>query len=115
MNDLLTNLGTLCAVVGAISGWTFVLRYRRDNWRRYETGRHLMRFTFGLTVILSYVVVRSALAFVGQPPWLVVVDRVARLLIFAWVAYQLTFRARMLLRFQSDPVHPDRTHEEHRA
>lgn len=90
-------IGTIGAVVGMIAGWTFVLSYRHDPWHKYPAGVHLMRFTAGLTCILSYVVVYALVAMIVPPnPWLDFVVVCARSSIFCWVAYQLVIRDQLL-------------------
>lgn len=101
LTNVIFYAGTLAAVVGMVSAWRFVLAYRHDDWRRYEAGRHLMHFTAGLAVILTYVVgyqVFAVLVLHGPPVPLFA--GVSRLVIFGWVAWQLTARERMLRRYE---------------
>jgi hypothetical protein len=86
------NLGTVAAFFGAVAGWAFVLRYSREWWDETEAGRHLMVFTSGLSTIMTFIVVRN---FVELP---LIVDNLARLIIFSFVATHLIWRLRILQR-----------------
>lgn len=90
MNTFLHTLGSVAAVVGAVSAWAFVLIYRRRNWRQWAEGKHLMVFTSGLAVIMTYVSIRAvtqsgANYSTGDELW--------RLGIYGFVASMLGWRA----------------------
>lgn len=85
--DLLSVLAAAAAMVYA---WDFVRRYRKEPWRDYQAGRHLMRFTTGLAIIITW----SVAGLLARWVWpgeeaLRVVLAVARCLIFGWCALML--------------------------
>lgn len=62
LTDVLLLLYLLLVAASAAYAWTFVVRYRRhQNWRKYPTGRHLMRFTFLLALVLTFTLVFAVL------------------------------------------------------
>lgn len=123
LRQVLMLLGTLAAAIGCLSGWRFVFAYRKVNWRKFEAGRHLMSFTLGLSVILTYVLAlqlvtalvvpttSSPTALADSSQWWGLFGAASRLAIFGWVAYQLWDRHAMLKRYQSgqEPLPSDDT------
>lgn len=111
--QVVTMLGTFAAGFGAIFAWRFVLEYRQVNWQKYQAGRHLMSFTKGLAVILTYVVVFAILTQLFSPDfaptgvllrhneWLGLFASTSRLAVFTWLAWQLWDRLQMLERYQN--------------
>ena len=94
----LNTLGTIVAVIGAFAGWSFVLQYRKENWRQWMAGQHIMKMTFALSLILTYIVIFQIVTYLVEPnPWLDFAVRVGRLAIFAWICWMLVER-RLLLR-----------------
>jgi hypothetical protein len=94
----LNTLGTIVAVIGAFAGWSFVLQYRRENWRQWMAGQHIMKMTFALSLILTYIVIFQIVTYLVEPnPWLDFAVRAGRLAIFAWICWMLVER-RLLLR-----------------
>lgn len=93
----------LC-IIGAFYAWSFVISYGRDDWRRYEAGRHLMNFTRGLAVILSWSFVGLLLrAVLPDYPWIDVVLAAGRICIFGWVVYMLRSRYQLLKKAHASP------------
>ena len=88
---LMSALTVLCAVNAALA-WAFVWRYRRhQDWRKYPTGRHLMRFTRVLALVFTFQLVFQFLADL-IPMWLAASIAVA---LFAGLAFELTNRLRI--------------------
>ncbi len=87
------HLGTVAATVGSLAGWAFVIAYYQGRWRQYEEGVHVMLFTIGITMILSYVaVVNLANSGAVREPE----TELIRLLIFGFVAVMMIDRYRLL-------------------
>lgn len=113
VQGLLMLAGTLVALVGAVAGWVFVIRYRKKPWRKYEIGRNLMRTSFALSVILTYVVLFQLTSLiVHETPVLDWVVVISRLVIFAWVADLLVSRARLILGDTTRLLVPDQPDED---
>lgn len=92
-----TTIAGVLALVGALYAWRFVLVYGKHDWRRYAAGRHLMSFTKGLAIILTYSVIGLVARIVlGEPQWLLLTIDMGRILIFGWVAVQLFIRYQLL-------------------
>lgn len=105
MMVLLTIASFLLATAGAVLAWWFVATYRKPpfEWRTYEAGRHLMYFTAGMAVILTWSAVALALRYlIGSPTWLVDSLAVVRVLIFGWAALMLWTRVRLLLKSRNE-------------
>jgi amino acid transporter len=100
----LNTVGTVFAIIGAFAGWLFVLRYRRHNWRVWVAGQHIMKMTFGLALILTYVVIFQIVTYLVEPnPWLDLAVRVGRLGIFGWICWLLVERVMLLNVSRSSP------------
>lgn len=91
--ELTHHLGTLAALAGATIGWVFVVSYSRRPWRQYEEGILIMRFTSGLSGILTYIAVANWLSplVIREPS-----AEIIRLLIFGFVAGALADHYRLL-------------------
>jgi hypothetical protein len=97
MNPTSSAIATLLATVGAIYGWRFVMRYRQYDWRKYAAGRHLMRFTTGLAIVLTWSVFGLVARYFFHDNWLLMmILEVGRILIFGWVAVMLFVRYQLL-------------------
>ena len=99
MNPAITIVAVLLALAGAVFAWRFVWIYRRHpfNWRAYDSGRHLMRFTFVIGITLSWTVIGlGARTLFGSVPWLEATLSISRVVIFAVVAWMLWERLRLL-------------------
>lgn len=97
MSTIFTSIGVALAMVGALYGWLFVLKYRQYDWRKYAAGRHLMRFTTGIAVILTWSVFGLVLRFFFDGNWLVgMLLDTGRVVIFGWVAAMLFVRYQLL-------------------
>jgi hypothetical protein len=96
--------GTCVAIVGALAGWAFVVQYRKENWRMWVAGQHIMRMTFGLALILTYIVVFQVVTYLIEPnPWLDLAVRVGRLGIFGWICWLLVERYLLLRMSRRSP------------
>ena len=102
----LNTVGTVFAIIGACAGWWFVYRYARPphHWRRWLAGRHLMRMTFALAAILTYVVIFQAVTYLIEPnPWIDLAVRLGRLAIFAGICSMLVERVLLLRTVGDEP------------
>lgn len=96
--DILNTIAVLLAAVAAVLAWAFVVIYRQDEWETYPAGRHLMRFTFGIGVILTWSLFTLALrGFFEDHPWVEPIIAAGRIGIFGYVAIMLYGRLRFLL------------------
>jgi hypothetical protein len=96
-NAIFVALSGLLAMVGAFYGWRFVFRYRRYDWRHYAAGRHLMRFTNGLSIILTWSVFGLIMRYFFDGNWIVaLILDLGRIVIFGWVAVMLFVRYQLL-------------------
>jgi hypothetical protein len=99
IDDLFLILGAIVASIGAAIAWTFVAIYRKPPfiWETYESGRHLMRFTAGIAVILTWTAgVLVAQVIWGRPDWLLHLIAAGRIAIFGWAAWMLWSRLQIL-------------------
>jgi FlaA1/EpsC-like NDP-sugar epimerase len=103
MIETLHHAGTIAVVVATVFAWAFVIGYSRDPWRLFEAGRHLMVFTFGHAVLLTYIVWRNVIVStaVSDP-----VPEVVRFLAFVFLAVMFVWRFRILRRGQLAPPRP---------
>jgi hypothetical protein len=94
----LTFLSIALAAVAAVVGWYFCWLYNRNEyWRGSEAGRHLMYFTGGMAVTMTWVVLGAGLRyFWPEADWLDMFLAVGRIVIFAWLTYMLIQRTRLL-------------------
>ena len=86
------------ATVAGVTAWWFVVLYRCEQpWRETLAGQHLMRFTAGLAVILTWVV-GGVVARIVWPDneILRVALGLGRCIIFAWLSWMLIERLRLL-------------------
>lgn len=98
----------LC-VIGALYAWRFVASYSKDDWRRYEAGRHLMHFTRGLAVILTWSIAGMVIrALFPDLPFLAQILSVGRVFIFGWIAWMLRTRFKLLYSAHNSP---ERNHD----
>jgi hypothetical protein len=108
MNAALLTIGNVAVFIGALAAWDFVRRFWRTRWREFEIGRHLMRFTIGLGVVLLYVLIFQLVTLVyPREPWLDFVVRTVRTVIFVWVAWQLVTRRTLIIGDTSRLLRPD--------
>jgi hypothetical protein len=103
MIDTLHHAGTIAVVIATVFAWAFVIGYSRDPWRLFEAGRHLMVFTFGHAVFLTYIVWRNLFAPSDPAP---VTVEVVRFLAFTFLAVMFVWRFRILRRGQLAPPRP---------
>jgi FlaA1/EpsC-like NDP-sugar epimerase len=103
MIDTLHHAGTIAVVIATVFAWAFVIGYSRDPWRLFEAGRHLMVFTFGHAVLLTYIVWRNVIVStaVSDP-----VPEVVRFVAFVFLAVMFVWRFRILRRGQLAPPRP---------
>lgn len=92
-------MATILVAVGAALGWTFVVLYRRVEWRATAEGRHIMGFTLMVAIILSLAV---EVRIFGPYPGL----QIVAMLLYGWLVYLLGSRVRLLWRAQ----HPRKRH-----
>jgi hypothetical protein len=97
------DLGTVAVIIATVFAWAFVIGYSRDPWRLFEAGRHLMVFTFGHALFLTYIVWRNL--FAPSPTGPVTVE-VVRFLAFTFLAVMFAWRYRILRRGQLAPPRP---------
>lgn len=95
--NVLVTMSTVLALAATTLGWVFVWDYSRESWQETEAGRHIMRFTAGLAIIMTWLLVSLGLRlWFGLPDWLEVVLAVGRVCIFGWLATMLWTRWRLL-------------------
>lgn len=98
--QVIYNLGTVGAIIAALSAWTFVSMYYNRRWRSYGEGRNVMVFSIGLAVILSWLSYRGlsntpAIVTTCPPLTLPIHDNIARTAILLFVAFILAWRVRL--------------------
>lgn len=108
VDPLMTTIGLILCLVAAAISWIFVYVYSREpfDWTLYEAGRHLMRFTLGLAVILTWSAFTLAAQLIwGRPDWIIAMIEWGRLAIFGWAAWMLWTRLQLLLdaREENEP------------
>lgn len=93
----LISLSIILGIVAAVAGWWFVILYWREAWRETEAGRHLMHFTAGMAIIMTWsvggIIIRL---WFGNPEWLEIPLAVGRTMIFGWAGWMLIERLRLL-------------------
>ena len=92
-----TTVAGIFAFIGAFYAWRFVLEYNKVDWKRYAAGRHLMSFTRGIAIILTYSVIAILARIVfGNSLWLVIVIDTGRIIIFGYVGLMMFVRYQLL-------------------
>jgi len=109
---VLTVLTVLFALIGTVASWTFVAIYSRPpfHWQTYEAGRHLMRFTAGIGVVLTWSLFVFCLRLEWPdihpypgPVWLDAMIVIGRTAIFGFIALMMCARLRILLVARENP------------
>ena len=94
-HDWVYHLATSLVGLGAAIAWTFVLMYRRYDWKATDAGRHLMGFTLAVAVILT---LAAETRIFGPYPGI----QFVAVGMYAWLVYLLASRLRLLLRANRD-------------
>lgn len=93
--NLLNTFVTVLVALAALLSWTFVLRYRRLDWRATDEGKHIMGFT--LCVALFTTLATEVRVF-GPYPGAIFVA----LGLYGWLVYLLFSRNLLLHRAQAE-------------
>ena len=101
MTNFLHAFAVAFVLAGAVQAIRFVKVYSSPpfDWRTYEAGRHLMRFTFGIALILTWSLAVFVLRiWFEDDRWFQLTVQVGRIFIFGYIAWMMHARLKLLLR-----------------
>lgn len=93
MTSAIRLVATLLVAAGAVFAWSFVILYRRYDWRATDEGRHIMGFTLMVAITLTLSLEVRLFGPFPFAPFVAVG-------LYGWIVWLLFSRLRLLVRAQ---------------